>query len=118
MKKSDEMTREEAFEILDSHSENMNIQYQEYLTLMDNHCLAYYGKDILNEMENNGETWDDVEDYRIRKNAHGAHPFYIWTSKFVYFVSMVQADLAGPVFHIKSIPRNPTEDITNTPKWI
>ena len=113
MSKSDEMTRDKAFEILNRNSAEMDAQRQEYAKYMGN-SLSYYGKEILQKMQENGETWEDVEDTKVLPGRQEPNPFYIWTSNYVYFVKLLGGIGAQTV--VESIPRNPIDNIH--PKWL
>lgn len=101
-----EMTYNEALEYMEQSTIEMENKRQNYATYMGD-ALAYYGDDILAEMEQNGESWEDVQETKVRPPARpGANPFYIWTGKFVYF-----AYLVGDISNVRSIPRDPTENV-------
>lgn len=113
MSKPKDMTLDEALEFMERTTMEKENQRQQYAELMGD-ALAFYGDSILEEMEKNGESWEDVQETKVRSSARrGANPFYIWTTKFVYF-----ANLVGGISHItnvRSIPRDPAEDVDS--KW-
>ncbi len=111
----DKMTREEAFDILDKHAESMETKRQQYAEVMGDN-LSYHGESILKEMENNGESWQDVDCYKIGHGKYENVPFHIWTTNFIYFPIRIAAGIPGMIYHIKSIPRNPRKDVI--PKWL
>ena len=82
--KSKEMTLSEALEVMERTTIEKENQTQQYAEFMGD-ALAFYGDSILEEMEKNGESWEDVQKTKVRPPAKpGANPFYIWTTKFVY----------------------------------
>lgn len=113
MSKPKDMTLDEALEFMERTTMEKENQRQQYAAFMGN-ALAFYGNDILAEMEQNGESWEDVQETKVRPPARpGANPFYIWTTKFIYFANLVGG--ISPIINVKSIPRDPTEDVDS--KW-
>ena len=87
---------------------------QQYAAFMED-ALAFYADSILEEMGKNGESWEDVQETKVRPPARpGANPFYIWTTKFVYFANLVSGGMHSNT-RVRSIPRDPTADVE--PKW-
>lgn len=111
--KPKDMTLDEVHEFMERTTKEKEDQRQQYAAFMDD-ALAFYGDDILAEMERNGESWEDVQETKVRPPARpGANPFYIWTTKFVYFANLVGG--ISSITNVKSIPRDPAEDVD--PKW-
>ena len=113
MSKSKDTTLNEALEFMERTTMEKEDQRQQYAAFMGD-ALAFYGDSILEEMEKNGESWEDVQKTKVRPPARpGANPFYIWTTKFVYFANLVGGISSN--INVRSIPRDPAEDVD--PRW-
>ena len=113
MSKPKDMTLDEALEFMERTTMEKENQRQQYAEFMGD-ALAFYGDSILEEMEKNSESWEDVQETKVRPPARpGANPFYIWTTKFVYFANLVGG--TSSIINVRSIPRAPAEDVD--PRW-
>ena len=110
MSKPKDMTLDEALAFMERTTMEKENQRQQYAAFMGD-ALAFYGDSILEEMEKNGESWEDVQETKVRPPARpGANPFYIWTTKFVYFANLVSGGISFNT-RVRSIPRDSTEDV-------
>ena len=114
MSKSKDMTLDEALEFMERTTMEKEDKRQRYAAFMGD-ALAFYGDDILEEMEKNSEFWENVQATKVLPPARpGANPFYIWTTKFVYFANLVSGGMSSNI-RVRSIPRDSAEDVD--PKW-
>ncbi len=112
--KSKDTSYVDALEYMRDTTKEKEIERQEYAEFMGD-ALSFYGNSILEEMEKKSESWEDVQETRVRPPARpGANPFYIWTTKFVYFANLVSGGVHSNI-RVRSIPRDPTEDVV--PEW-
>lgn len=103
----------DALEYMERTTKEKEVERQKFAKFMGD-PLSFYGIRILEEIEKNGETWEDVQETKVRPPAKpGANPFYIWTTKFVYFANLVGG--ISCITHVRSIPRDPTADVV--PEW-
>ena len=110
MSKSKDITLDEALEFMERTTIEKENQRQQYAAFMED-ALAFYADSILEEMGKNGESWEDVQATKVRSPARpGANPFYIWTTKFVYFANLVSGGMHSNI-RVRSIPRDPAEEV-------